>query len=328
MLGTWTLSLVVTLALEGMGGECGAPAQHISCDAWGEVVTPLQAIGLDCPGTPDNSTATTASSFNSVDDQAWRIATQYGTSGDWDASEGESVLVISTGRLPAPDERGVIDNQGDVESNDNPDHVQLPAPMSPFAGSNNGAGGTPFIDCDRVRDCSDSLADQWKLGGGEANDMLWFDFSVEVPPSTTGWQLDFVYFSNEFPEYVNSTFNDVFVVWEVSESYVGNICFIEGQPCTVTALDAIADAFSGPMEGLHPALAGTGTQGEGSTGGQTTGWVSLEGPASAGETMALSFALFDMGDTSFDTMVVLDNWRWNCVGCIPSEVDSCGVQPQ
>ena len=50
------------------------------------------------------------------------------------------------------------------------------------------------------------------------------------------------------------------------------------------------------------------------------------GPAAPGENLELAFAVFDMGDTVFDTMVVLDNWRWNCQGCIPSEVDDCGVQ--
>jgi hypothetical protein len=26
--------------------------------------------------------------------------------------------------------------------------------------------------------------------------------------------------------------------------------------------------------------------------------------------------------------VVIDNWRWNCQGCVPNEVNGCGVQPQ
>ena len=292
------------------------------------MVTPLQAMGLNCPGDASNSTQTTASSFNSPDNQAWRIGTQYGTSGDWVPSEGQSLLVISSGRIPAANGQGMISNTGINQDTSNPDYVPLPAPMSANLGSNNGNGGTPFMNCDMVDDCSDSLNSQWQLGGGEANDLLWFDFSVDVPPMTSGWEMDFVYFSNEFPEYVDSLYNDIFVVWEVSESYVGNICFIDGQPCTVTALDAIADAFSGPNEAAHPSLAGTGTQGFGSTGGQTTGWVTLEGPASPDEDMELTFAVFDMGDTAFDTMVVMDNWRWNCIGCVPSEVDDCGVQPQ
>jgi hypothetical protein len=308
--------------------NCGAPADHITCDDWGGNVTPLQAIGLNCPGDATNSTSTTAASFTAPDAATWRIATQYGTSGDWVASEGESMLVISSGRIPAANGQGLINSTGNNQDTSNPDFVQLPAPMSADYGSNNGNGGDPFNGCDMVNDCSDSLSDQWQLGDQAANDLLWFDFSVDVPPGTSGWVVDFVYFSNEFPEYVNDIFNDMFVVWEVSESYVGNICFIDGQPCTVTALDAIADGFSGPNEAQHPSLAGTGTQGIGSTGGQSTGWVTLEGPASPDENMELTFAVFDMGDTAYDTMVVLDNWRWNCQGCVPNEVNDCGVQPQ
>ena len=58
------------------------------------------------------------------------------------------------------------------------------------------------------------------------------------------------------------------------------------------------------------------------------GAVADVGPASPLENMELTFAVFDMGDTAYDTMVVLDNWRWNCQGCIPNEVNDCGVQPQ
>jgi hypothetical protein len=308
--------------------NCGAPGDHITCDAWGDNVTALQALGLNCPGDANNSTQTTAASFTAPDAATWRIATQYGTSGDWVPSEGESLLVISSGRIPAANMAGLITSQGNQQDTSNPDGVQLPVPMSADVGSNNGNGGNPFNNCDFVNDCSDSLADQWNLGGQDANDLLWFDFSVDVPPMTSGWVVDLVYFSNEFPEYVNSLYNDIFVVWEVSEVFVGNICFIDGQPCTVTALDAIADNFSGGQEAQHASLAGTGTQGIGSTGGQTTGWVSLEGPASPDENMELTFAVFDMGDTAYDTMVVLDNWRWNCQGCVPNEVNGCGVQPQ
>jgi len=38
-----------------------------------------------------------------------------------------------------------------------------------------------------------------------------------------------------------------------------------------------------------------------------------------------------MGDTAFDTTVILDDFRWDCVGCtpgIPVEEGGCGVEPQ
>ena len=41
----------------------------------------------------------------------------------------------------------------------------------------------------------------------------------------------------------------------------------------------------------------------------------------------LAFAIFDMGDAGFDTTALIDNWQWDCVGCVPNELDSCGIIP-
>ncbi len=29
-----------------------------------------------------------------------------------------------------------------------------------------------------------------------------------------------------------------------------------------------------------------------------------------------------------DTTAILDRWQWDCEGCVPSELDSCGITPQ
>ena len=72
-------------------------------------------------------------------------------------------------------------------------------------------------------------------------------------------------------------------------------------------------------------LAGTGMS---SFEGGATGWYRLVGAASPGEQLEITYAIFDMGDSAWDTIVLLDNWRWNCEGCVPSDDDACGVQPQ
>ena len=33
-------------------------------------------------------------------------------------------------------------------------------------------------------------------------------------------------------------------------------------------------------------------------------------------------------DAFYDTTVILDAFRWDCEGCIPSEVNGCGIDPQ
>ena len=34
-----------------------------------------------------------------------------------------------------------------------------------------------------------------------------------------------------------------------------------------------------------------------------------------------------MADSILATGVLIDNFRWECEGCIPSEIDDCGLTP-
>jgi len=320
----------------GMTNEvCQAPGDLMPCDA--DTTDPFRAIGLDCPFLPNQSIPIQNELFESEDPTAWRIARQFGshvdeTSGEpaWGPREGEQFLIITTGQFPELDENGVLlMEEGVTESgtsNDNPDDKSLPAPMSPDRGSASGNGGTPFVDCDGVNDCSDSIEDQWDLGNGDANDMVWFQFDVPVPGGTYGFSFDFAYFSAEFPEFVDTSFNDIFAVWAASETYTGNLCFVNDQPCTVTALES-----SVQFGGADPELVGTGFDGidfGDEPTAQATGWFEAKGSAEPGEMLQLTFALFDMGDSIYDTAVIMDNFRWDCEGCVPTEVDPCiGIDP-
>ncbi|MGH1346904.1 MAG: choice-of-anchor L domain-containing protein [Nannocystales bacterium] len=303
---------------------CEAPGDLVPCDSG--TTNPFNAIGLGCVGGPNTAIPIFNPIFAANDANTWRIAQQFGDfidPGDglplWRPREGESMLVIGTGPLPALDANGALIEVGDPlgDATTNPSNTPLPAPLSPLPGSAGGAGGTPFVNCDLVNDCSDSLIDQWNLGGGNANDLIWFQFETPVPGGTYGFSFDFAYFSEEFPEYVDTQFNDMFVAWSNSESYTGNLCFVNDEPCTVTALWP-ADYQGGAAE-----LSGTQFTNDGAT-----GWYEAKGTVVPNEMLQLTFALFDMSDSSFDTTLLVDNFRWDCEGCTPSEVDPCiGIDP-
>ena len=245
----------------------------------------------------------------------------------------EKLLIISTGTLVDPDNQGAVvlePESGEIGTdNGNADNVNnLPNPIEPQDGS----GGVPFEDCDGQNDCSDTLEAQWNLGESTANDLIWFKFDIEVPEEAEGYKFDFAFFSTEFPEWVDTQYNDIFVVWSTSETYTGNVTFINGQPLTVTALENEIQ-----FTGDDPELAGTGVDGVGGGPmgqgmmepvGGSTGWFTATGSAVPNATFTLAWALFDMGDSFYDTTVVLDAFRWDCEGCIPSEVDGCGIEPQ
>ncbi|PRP96006.1 choice-of-anchor L domain-containing protein [Enhygromyxa salina] len=330
--------------------NCEAPAAYVDCDgAPGNLTNnPFQAIGINCPGgDATNSIQAANATMNSANNNAWRVATQFGTangnnynnklwaanSADWVNPNDEvippntstAILILSTGVVSQPNNQGVVtENNGSQDGNgenNNLDAGGLPAPLSANRGSNNGMGGTPFMDCDLVNDCSDSLHQHWNVNmWNNPNDKLWMQMDLTVPAETEGYIFDFAYFSSEFPTYYNTQYNDLFIAWSTSESYTGNITFVNDAPLTITSLEN-AGAFQ--YKNNAPQLAGTGFEGHAGT-----GWFVARGSATPGEVFQLTFFIADMADSILATGVLLDNFRWECAGCIPSEVNSCGIQPQ
>jgi len=318
--------------------DCQAPGTQPPCDAGTNDI--FKAIGLNCSDDPSSAIQIKNPVIMAPDASSYRVTTHYGTAKDpmdpalyaWGPKEGERLLVIGTGTFPALQPDGGLTEPDSFfgesvdTANGNPDNMNdLPGIMTFEKGSNNGQGGTPFMGCDGVKDCSDTLDDQWNISPDNvANDVFYMSFDLETPLGTHGYLIDFAYFSQEWPTYVDDTFNDMLVVWSTSESFTGNVTFIDEQPLTVTALDSYMTVLPG-----DPLLAGTGfpdsfidTEGAG------TGWFTAKGSATPGESFTIAIAVFDLGDTALDTIGLLDKFRWDCEGCIPSEVDSCGVIPQ
>jgi hypothetical protein len=285
--------------------------------------------------------------MNSNNANAWRIVSAFGTAAGnnynnklWAANDdvwvnpdmeeiapntSTAIVILSTGVVSAPNGQSIVTeangNQDGNGDNQNLDNGGLPVPLSALYGSNNGQGGTPFMNCDGVNDCSDSLYNHWITEGwDDPNDKLWMQMDLTVPVETEGYIFDFAYFSSEWPVYINSAFNDLFIAWSTSESYTGNITFVNDAPLTITSLD---DANAFQYTNNSPQLAGTGFEGHAGT-----GWFVARGSAAPEETFQLTFFIADMADSILATAVLLDNFRWECAGCTPNEVDSCGIQPQ
>jgi hypothetical protein len=47
-----------------------------------------------------------------------------------------------------------------------------------------------------------------------------------------------------------------------------------------------------------------------------------------GAEITVGFLLADMSDANWASVALLDNFRWDCEGCVPSEADDCGIKPQ
>ncbi len=342
--------------------NCQAPPNYVVCDSninladKADKTNAHKAMGI-CNDMPNNSVQITNFEFTAAGNSSWQVAKGFGSykyDADMDPNtpdtllysprEGDTFLMVSTGTISAPNNQGVVTeagnsqvNQGDNGNADVPD--SMPAPLSDEVGSKNGMGGTPFLQCDGVNDCSDTLFHQWnEVATGNPNDKLFFRFNTTVPAGTFGYTFDFVFCSAEWPVWVGSQYNDMFIVWQSDptpddpnadppvDAYTGNVTFVPdpndpdaGLPLTITALDTYYD---GPGYSLQePQLVGTGFETH-----ACSDWFTAKGGVQPGANLDIGFFITDMGDQALSTVALIDNFRWDCKGCIPSEIDDCGIQ--
>jgi len=171
----------------------------------------------------------------------------------------------------------------------------------------------------------------------EVNDVIDLKVQIRVPTNANGFSFDFNFMSGEWPDFVCSTFNDSFIAYLTSKAFnsgnPGNISFdTSGNPISVnnnffqactagvpTGCDGNAPGTStctlGPSQ-----LAGTGFAAENpaqaycaggvSTSGGGTGWLTSQAPVQPGEVISLEFLIWDTGDESYDSSVLLDHLAW------------------
>jgi len=312
--------------------ECQAPQGRSVCDD----DDPFRVLGLNCSGSTEDAIPIANPQFASTENAAWRVAREYGNL-EFVAIHGNRLLIMSTGTIPDADTSDRIElplGQTDAVSGDNanPDAQLLPAPVR----AESGAPETPFVDCDGLGDCSQTLTTAFV----QANDLIYFRFEVTVPDGTFGYQVDLAWFSSEFPARVDQGNNDLFVWWQSSQAFTGNIATLDGAPMSATGLRPFIVEPNNPYTatGNSPKLQDTGFEGvvnascsfpwgtfNNCPSGATTGWMTLEGRTQPGENLVILAALFDQGDRELDTTVLMDNWRWKCAGCQLGT--NCGLRP-
>jgi hypothetical protein len=172
----------------------------------------------------------------------------------------------------------------------------------------------------------------------DVNDVIDLKVQVRVPTNAKGLSFDFDFWSGEWPDYVCSTFNDSFIAYLTSAAFNGgapdNISFdTNGNTISVNndffgactpgvetgCMSGGATSTSVCSDGPSQ-LAGTGFAAATtpkaycgsvkSTSGGATSWLTSQAPVKPGEVISLEFLIWDTGDNSYDSSVILDNFTW------------------
>ncbi len=186
-----------------------------------------------------------------------------------------------------------------------------------------------------------------------ANNSIMMKVRVRVPTNAKSFSVQMHFFSAEWPEWVCTAYNDLFVSLVTSQAagnpadkniaiyttpqnqkYPVGVNIAKAAPGLFTecrngtvACNGAPFAYNNCTLGVNP-LAGTGFHdsnlagcGANDTTGGGTGWLKMSGNVKGGETMEIRFAIWDTGDAAYDSLVLLDNWEWSVQASQP------GVQP-
>jgi len=153
--------------------------------------------------------------------------------------------------------------------------------------------------------------------GTGAYDSIDIRLVVRVPTNALGFSYDFRFFSAEYQTYQCTTFNDYFLALLTSGA-AGlpadhNISF-DANNNPVSVNNGFFQDCGGNGKNCNTcpygtsALVGTGFD---QVNGGATEWLTTDAPVVPGETMTIHLMVFDVSDHIYDTLVLLDNFRWS-----------------
>jgi hypothetical protein len=241
---------------------------------------------------------------------AWSALTHYGLiTNDLAPFAGDSYLVMVTGDLTAPASfgGGLPDGSGDP----------CPPPWEEFPSTSTSLTG-------------DVCLDPFASDGFEFNDALDFRIEMVAPSGASGFSVDYIFMSKEYEEYIGTAFNDKFyIILDAPTTTGGAPTVINFAQCSNPSsyydyIDAqgikwcfiaINTAFSEPCSSPSTDISGTGF--ECAADGSSTGWLTTTWPIQGGETFSLRFHIHDTSDESWDSGVIIDNFRFQTGSVVP-----------
>ncbi len=300
----------------GDGAEVCLAPQSGACDQVGSDM--WQAMGLNCPNGELADVE-----FNGHPNAAHVHHGVLGDHGYYSPREGHSMVILSTGKAA-----DIPRTHSDLGCSDPllcPSSMLDPGtPLNILPKPIDVRGVDDVLTCDDnpelvgTGDCSNTLEQEWLAGNG-AHDYAEARVRMKVPEEADAFIYEFAFFSAEYPIWAghDSAWNDMYIAWLESERWTGNISFDDhGHPISINGV--FLDFFDSPSEMCDgssceaPELSGFAMEGHAGT-----RWLETTAPVQPGEEIEVVFALFDLTDAMFDTVVVLDNVHWGCTDLPP-----------
>ncbi|MFO0662140.1 MAG: choice-of-anchor L domain-containing protein, partial [Polyangiaceae bacterium] len=176
------------------------------------------------------------------------------------------------------------------------------------------------------------------------NDDVALELHLKAPTNATGFKFKFKFYSFEYAEWVCNNFNDQFIAlmnpapqgslngnisFDANNNPVSvNIAFFDvcnaanigdfAQNCNNGGGTTCPTAPSPYCPNGTTELQGTGFENDGAT-----SWLQTTAPVTPGQEFTLRLAIWDTGDSAYDSTVLIDDFEWIATGSVNVGTVSC-----
>jgi hypothetical protein len=294
----------------GVDDDCDGTADNAQteCDSGlllddAEPMAAARAVGL-CSSTDLNATGkekrwgVVAAAYEKADGSPGMAPLSHGLMPNFGAAkaqQGGSLLVLSSGTARTPSQSGY-------------QSVTDGAQMGTTSGAPPGFPKSSTL-CPSVTP-------------GSVHDPAALRVQVRVPTNAQAFMFRLNFYSSEFPLWVCTQFNDVFVTMlnpmpaglpdgNIAFDSMGNAIGVNTNLLQVCKPQVAGDAGTNYPCPLGTALlAGTGFDTGTNAPHGATGWLQTQAPSAPGSVITVRFAIWDSGDAIMDSTVLLDRFEW------------------
>lgn len=184
-----------------------------------------------------------------------------------------------------------------------------------------------------------------KDGNTQVYDVVEWSIELKAPPTAKAFQVHYIFFSEEYDDFVGTNYNDRFYMFLeapstnggektiinftqcrdgsysgdfVCEPEMAQVCTPGTSYCYLAVNTALSECCwyegcpNGPastdISGTGYSCAGSSSGNDGPTKGSSTGWLVTSWPIEPGEEFKLTFHLHDTSDGNYDSEVILDKF--------------------
>lgn len=252
-----------------------------------------------------NGAVPSAADLSTIENNQVAVLTDYGTGGIV-PKMGATMAGISTGKMRDKGDPGyVLPIIGSSYNN----AITFAANTTPPLGTYLAAHGTGLLP----GHCGATTCPT----GANGNDTVDVRVQIRVPTNAQAMHYDFRFFSAEYQTYQCTTYNDYYLAM-LQTGAPGipadhNISF-DANNNPVSVNNGFFQDCGGNGKNCNMCPGGTGPlvgTGMDDVAGGGTEWLTTDAPVVPGETMTIEFVIMDVGDHVYDSLNLLDNFRWS-----------------